>query len=158
MGHQSGETQPQRNVSHAGQKYLNCNTVRASSAQSKKVTPPPRQKQRHGAENDSNLVKFIPKHALHLLIVQPHDKAAPSHKDGLVFKCEGRCFSRGEFTSRLEHRRLTDEKTHCNSCESNTTGACRKAKRHWHARAHTQCRTHNVSHTKQLANDSCALG
>lgn len=52
-------------------------------------------------------------------------------------------FSPQEFLSRQRNRRSANEKTHGNSCESNTTGAHRKAKRHWvHSHAHTQCWTH----------------
>lgn len=85
------------------------------------------------------------KHALHLLIVHPHgEKSASSntltrltaHKRAIIFSPQ-------EFISRRRNRRLANEKTHGNSCESNTTGARRKAKRHWvHSHAHTQCWTH----------------
>lgn len=98
------------------------------------------------------------KHALHLLIVHPHGgKKAPPQTVWLVLRHikETLFFPPQEFISRLRNRQLANEKTHGNSCESNTTGARRKAKRHWvHSHAHTQCWTH-VSHTKQLANDNC---
>lgn len=77
-------------------------------------------------------------HALHLLIVHPHDKHAPSNTGllhGALHKTDH--YFPKECIGHLRNRRLTDEKTQCNSCKSNNSRARSKAKWYWFNHIHT---------------------